>query len=119
MKSDRAVDILTNCLKGLPVYKEADKYKYCMDTHYAESFNNALLQFVDKRISFGFPTYKLRIDLALLDWNENINRDSTSERTVSYKRNPEMTYKIPVKKAKTFHYKEKIWNKWTEMLYNA
>jgi hypothetical protein len=44
--------------------------------------------------------------LALLDWNENINRDFTSERTVSYKRNPEMAYTIPVKKAKISHYKD-------------
>ncbi|KAI8503775.1 Orexin receptor type 2 [Branchiostoma belcheri] len=49
------------------------------DTHYVESFNNALLIYHDKRICFGLESYLMRINLAVLDWNENVDRDHTSE----------------------------------------
>jgi hypothetical protein len=40
----------------------------------------------------------MRINLADLDWNGNVNRPQTSERKVSYKKDPSRTYSIPVKK---------------------
>jgi hypothetical protein len=98
IKSEKAISILTNFLKSLPAYKEAEKYRFCMDTHYVESFNNALLQYVDKRICFGIDSYKMRINFAVLDWNENINRPKTSDIEKGYKRNPTRKFKIPVKK---------------------
>eukprot|EP00058_Branchiostoma_floridae_P002211 XP_002587699.1 hypothetical protein BRAFLDRAFT_94602 [Branchiostoma floridae] len=38
------------------------------DTHYVESFNNALLIYHDKRVAFGKEAYLMRINLADLDW---------------------------------------------------
>jgi len=40
----------------------------CKDTLYVESFNNACLQYLDKRIFFGTLNYGLRMNLAILDW---------------------------------------------------
>ncbi|CAH1242335.1 Hypp6586 [Branchiostoma lanceolatum] len=40
------------------------------DTHYVESFNNALLIYHDKRICFGKESYLLMINLAVLDWEK-------------------------------------------------
>ena len=50
-----------------------------MDTYYVESFNNVLLQYHDKRINFSREVYQLRTNLAVLDWNEHVNRPTTSE----------------------------------------
>ena len=118
IKDEKAISILTDFIKSIPVYKDAEKYKYCLDTHYVESFNNALLQYQDIRICFGLNSYKMRINFAILDWNENINRSKTSEREVPYKRNPTKTYMVPVKRRKTFNFKDNIWNSWLEQFYN-
>ncbi len=48
--SSEAEEILINHIKGLKAYKNAEEYSNCKDTHYVESFNNALLQYQDKRI---------------------------------------------------------------------
>ncbi|KAI8517587.1 hypothetical protein Bbelb_036040 [Branchiostoma belcheri] len=40
----------------------------CRDTLYVESFNNACLQYLDKRIFSGSTKYSLRMYLAILDW---------------------------------------------------
>lgn len=101
----------------MPVYKDAEKYRYCMDTHYVESFNNALLQYGDKNICFGLDAYKIRINLAALDWNENVNRPQTSERQIPYKRDPSRTYSIPVKKRKTTDFKNNIWTRWLDNVF--
>ncbi|CAH1242440.1 Hypp6706 [Branchiostoma lanceolatum] len=47
------------------------------DTHYVESFNNAMLVYHDKRINFGKRHYMLRVNLAILDWGP----ESVLERT--------------------------------------
>ncbi|KAI8490580.1 hypothetical protein Bbelb_318480 [Branchiostoma belcheri] len=41
----------------------------CRDTLYVESFNNACLQYLDKRIFSGSTKYSLRMYLAILDWS--------------------------------------------------
>ena len=63
------------------MYKKPELFKFCEDTHWIETFNNALLQYHDKRIVFGRMQYELRINLAILDWNENIDRPTTSLKT--------------------------------------
>ena len=112
LKSEKAISLLTDFIKSLPVNKFSEKYKYCMDTHYVESFNNFLLQYVDKRIVFGQKNYLMRIILSILDWNENVDRESTSQKEKLYKRNLTNTYTIDVKKRKTTKYKETLWTDW-------
>lgn len=113
-----AENILINFLKKLPVYKKAKEYRYCADTHYVESFNNCLLQYHDKRIVFGRDTYSLRINLSILDWNENVNRVSTSKREIEDAMNPRRKSAITVKKAKTFNFKDKIYRSWIKNIYH-
>lgn len=40
----------------------------CRDTHTVESFNHMMLTYVPKRIHFSTRTFKMRMNLALLDW---------------------------------------------------
>ena len=71
IRDPAAEKILREFLQKLPVYRQAEVYALCKNTHYVESFNNALLQYVDKRIVFGKKNYIMRINIAVLDWNEN------------------------------------------------
>ena len=83
-----AEEILTKFLRNLEMYRHPDLFKYCDDTHWIETFNNALLQYHDKRIVFGKEQYDLRTDLAILDWNEHTGRPVTSETADADFRNP-------------------------------
>jgi hypothetical protein len=49
-------------------------YALAKDTFYVESFNNVINIFQDKRISFSDEQYKFRSNLAVLHWNENVDR---------------------------------------------
>ena len=49
-----------------------------LDTYFVESFVNMRNIFHDKRISFGTKQYRMRSDLALLHWNENLDRPYSS-----------------------------------------
>jgi hypothetical protein len=48
-------------LMNTQIYKSPQDYIYCMDTYYVESFNNALLQYHDKRINFSHKTLNARL----------------------------------------------------------
>lgn len=45
----------------------------CQDTYWVESFNNQLLTYLPKRIHFGSKTFKMRMNLACMDWVGHIN----------------------------------------------
>ncbi|CAH1238875.1 Hypp5655 [Branchiostoma lanceolatum] len=83
LTDQRAVDLLRTFITSQDVYKHASDYVRCRDTLYVESFNNACLQYLDKRIFFGSMNYGLRMGLAILDWNEHVDRHATS-RYVKY-----------------------------------
>ena len=40
----------------------------CRDTYWVESFNHQLLTYVPKRIHFSTTTFRMRLNLALMDW---------------------------------------------------
>ena len=65
----KAEALLGKVLMRTQIYKSPQDLIYCMDTYYVESFNNALLQYHDKRINFSREVYQLRTNLAVLDWN--------------------------------------------------
>lgn len=75
-----AENLLTNAIQKSTLYKSAQDYVYGKDTYYVESFNNTMNMFQDKRITFGNEEYKARSFLAVLHWNENVDRQHTSER---------------------------------------
>lgn len=113
----KAEKILLDFLHSLPMYKEAHYYKDCMNTHYVESYNNALLQYQDKRICFGEKTYSLRTNLAILDWNEHVDRPHTSEKEIEDARHPRRKVPIPVHSKKRYQFKKTLWDRWINSLY--
>ena len=106
-------------MRKLPVYKDADSYRFCIDTHYVESFNNALLQYHDKHIVFGLQNYQLRIHLAILDWNEHVDRDATSEKYEEDPTRPRRKADTKVLCTKTYEFRNTIWQKWMETFYKS
>ena len=71
---ENAAQFLSKAVKSTFIYKNPVKYAFCRDTHYIESFHNSILAYMDKRVHFQIQMYNLRIGLAILDWNENVNR---------------------------------------------
>ena len=65
------IRLVTKAIRKLQIYKTPADYACCVDTHYAESYNNATLVYHDERINFGEKEYKRRTYLSVLDWNEN------------------------------------------------
>ena len=108
----RAEQLLRECLHKLVIYKDAEAYCYCSDTHYVESFNNALLQYHDKRIVFGKAAYTLRINLSILDWNEHVDRPVTSVRHAEDVQAPRRQVPLKVHTKKTNDFKKNIWQQW-------
>lgn len=45
----------------------------CIDMYYVEFFNNVFFVYYDKRIKFGDEEYKWRLNMVVLDWNENVD----------------------------------------------
>ena len=72
-----AETILRKAILTSNVYKNAEHYAYNMSTAHVESFNNLLNVYHDKRIGFGHTAYKIRTNLAIIDWNAQ--RDSNEE----------------------------------------
>ena len=104
-----AITLLRNAIQGLFMYKNPQKYTNCMDTHYVESFNNAILVYTDKRVHFGKTVYLMRINLAIMDWNENVDREVSSLRNYVRARNPNSQTPTRILKPKTYRFVEQIW----------
>lgn len=95
-----AIRLLKETIRTCDVYKHAENYVHHIDTFFVESFNNTINIFQDKRIStFGDTHYKLRSNLAICHWNENVKKSNDE-------------------KSKTlFTYRENIWKKWINSVY--
>jgi hypothetical protein len=70
--------MLENFIRSLVVYKHAEDYVNGDDSFYVESFNNVCLIYMDKQIHYGNKMYEVRSNLAVIDWNEHIDRSYTS-----------------------------------------
>ena len=73
-----AIDLLQKAIRETMVHKHPEDFVLAMDTCYVEEFNNMLNVFHDKRIYFGDSAYKMRKDVAIWHWNENVDRPHTS-----------------------------------------
>jgi hypothetical protein len=76
--SSKAKKLLDSVIRRSTIYKAPGDYVSAKDTFYVESFNNVINIFQDKRISFSGEQYKFRLNLAVLHWNENVDRKYTS-----------------------------------------
>ncbi|CAG2244000.1 unnamed protein product [Mytilus edulis] len=110
IKDPKAEMLLGRALMNTQVYKSPTDYVHCMDSYYVESFNNAILQYHDKRINFSKQVYILRTNLAVLDWNEHVNRQTTSLKTVQDAKNPRRQVKVKVLKRKSYNMWSEIWD---------
>ena len=111
-----AVNLLQNAIKQLFIYKHPEKYVTCRDTHYVESCNNTFLIYVDKRIHFKGPMYKLRTGLAVLDWNEHVYRPVTSVTQQVRAQNPRRLAPKRILSQKTFNFVRVLWQRFCQRL---
>lgn len=110
IKDSKAEMLLGRALMNTQVYKSPTDYVHCMDSYYVESFNNAILQYHDKRINFSKQVYILRTNLAVLDWNEHVNRQTTSLKNVQDAKNPRRQVQLKVLKRKSYNMWSEIWD---------
>lgn len=68
---------------------------------------------------FGETEYKQRTQMAIVDWNENIDRQCTSVTLVEEQHHPRHRTRTRVLKRKTREYTRDIWNLLTEYLFYA
>lgn len=82
----------------------------CRDTYWIESLHFVMLIYAQKRIHFGrADSYKMRMQLAILDWNENLLRETTSEQYYQTSRQPDRIAPHRVLVQKTYKFKDEIW----------
>jgi hypothetical protein len=99
----------TTMLQSTLIYKEAPSYCRCRDTFWVESFNHQLLSYLPKRIHFGTVTFVMRMNLACLDWNENVGRAATSEYITQDMRRPDRRTPMKVLTGKTYTFIDETW----------
>lgn len=109
IKNPNAVQALLKAIMSTSIYKHAEDFAKCRDTYYVESFHNCLLIYVPKRIHFSDKVYNMRVHLACLDWNENVDRDVYTTQTYQSIKRPDRVAPFRVLKPKTFSFKENIW----------
>jgi len=68
-----------------------------------------MLIYVAKRIHFGDDIYNMRVELAVLDWNENVHREASSLQMYQHARHPNRLAETRVLVVKTFKFRETIW----------
>lgn len=73
-----AKKLLNKTIKECFMYKYSRDYVLGKDKFYAESFNNFMNIFQDKRILFEDNQYRFHSNLAVCHWNENVDRAFTS-----------------------------------------
>ena len=101
----KAVTLLKQAIQRSIIYKRPRNFCLAKDTYYVESFNNAILKFLDKRIAFSSREYGIRSKLAVLHWNENVDKEHTSEYRTKNSRKISKTLKNT-----THNYRLKLWN---------
>ncbi|XP_078583012.1 uncharacterized protein LOC144865863 [Branchiostoma floridae x Branchiostoma japonicum] len=117
LKDEKSIEAYRQFLKSTEIYKNAENYVMCRDTFMVESFNNVVLIYAPKRIHFGKVNFDMRTQLAVLDWNTNVLRDTYS--CVFYQdiRRPSRVAPMRVLKPKDTSFREEIWRKYYYTVY--
>ena len=106
----KAEKCLKNVIETSVIYKYPEDFVLARDSSYVESFNNVMNIFQDKRISFSDLQYSMRSQLAVLHWNENVDRPYTSIWNPRDARAPRRRLGKKVYKAVTYQYRQNIWD---------
>jgi len=112
-----AEQLLHKALASSLIYKNPADFCYGKDTHYVDSFNNVLNIFQDKRIAFSDKEYLSQSHLAVLHWNQNVNRECTSEWRKPSAANSIGKVKKNYKKV-TYQYRKNLWERFKMKLLN-
>jgi hypothetical protein len=109
--------LLRTTLMKMSIYKKTADYALDRNTYYVESLNNTMLKFHDKRIVCSNPQYEMRSNLAILHWNENVDRECTS-----YWKRPGAPVNRycrgkRVLKPATYMYRTSVWERYVASLY--
>lgn len=108
--SEKAIAAYRKAVEGTTVFKNAEDYVLCRDTYWIESLHLVMLIYTPKRIHFSrADTYEMRIQLAILDWNENVLREASSLQFYQTSRQPDRIAPHRVLTEKTYKFKEEIW----------
>lgn len=92
-------------------------FTQCRDTYWIESLHLMILIYTPKRIHFSWAdTDEMRIQLAILDWNENVLREASSLQFYQTSRQPDRIAPHRVLTEKTYKFKEEIWEKFFSAL---
>ncbi|KAL5503239.1 hypothetical protein EMCRGX_G010159, partial [Ephydatia muelleri] len=110
-----AIRALEGALTRTSIYHYAAHYCRSRDTYWIESFNHQLLTYLSKRVHFGDDTFVIRMNLAVLDWNENVQRAATSHRVYLNARRPDRQAPSRVLRPKTFNFVEHIWEAYVHL----
>lgn len=111
IRSPVAEKLLQNTLHSLPMYRSPKDYIYCQNTHYVESFNNAALIYHDKRIVFGYDEYRRRTNMAIIEWNLNVDRSYTTQTFTQSVLNSRRQTPNKNLKPKSLDFMNSIWNR--------
>nr|XP_058955494.1 uncharacterized protein LOC131782778 isoform X3 [Pocillopora verrucosa]XP_058972476.1 uncharacterized protein LOC131798834 isoform X1 [Pocillopora verrucosa]XP_058973360.1 uncharacterized protein LOC131799682 isoform X1 [Pocillopora verrucosa] len=97
-------------IMGTSIYRHASDYMRCRETYWIESLHSVMLIYAAKRIHYGDDTYNMCMELAILDWNENVNREASSLQMYQHTRHPNRLAETRVLTSKTFNFRETIWS---------
>ena len=106
----KAEKCLEKVIQASVIYKHPEDFVLARDSSYVESFNNVMNIFQDKRICFSNRQYNMRSQLAVLHWNENVDRQYTSISNPRDPRAPRRRLGKKVYKAVTYRYRNNIWD---------
>ncbi|XP_064401110.1 uncharacterized protein LOC135347149 [Halichondria panicea] len=112
--SRKAIEALIKQLHTTYIYRYAKDFCSCRDTYWVESFNHQLLTYLPKCIHFSTETFIMRMNLAVLDWNENVNRSYTSMSKVSDLRRPDRRTAMKALVKKGFKFVALLWAMYVE-----
>ena len=99
-----ASSLLLKFIQSLHAYRKPERFMYARNTGYVESFNRSIKLFHSKDVHFSDQDYQMRSNLAVLSWNENVDRPYTSviKEAVTNRRKK-------VLQAKTYGFKGRLW----------
>ncbi|XP_078700991.1 uncharacterized protein LOC144927455 isoform X2 [Branchiostoma floridae x Branchiostoma belcheri] len=117
LKDPDAIEAYTKFLKSTEVYKRAEHYIMCRDTYMVESFNNVILIYAPKRVHFGDSVFNMRVQLAVLDWNTNVLRDTYCVKHYQDIRRPSRIAPMRVLKPKDTSFRDNIWRDFYNLHY--
>ncbi|XP_068684450.1 uncharacterized protein [Montipora foliosa] len=115
LTESRAIAAYKKAIMGTSIYRHATDYMRCRETFWIETLHTVMLIYVPKRIHFGDNTYNMRVELAVLDWNENVNREVSSLQMYQHARHPNRLAETRVLVEKTFNFREVIWSRFFKL----